>query len=161
MVGHKEKRFLDVFKLTFGNSRIFFLGKLYTSRPTDSRFAKTRNLSETPKFTFTETLTTPITKILDLELFAFVNNGAHHPSRAQARASETQWVRNFWEIYPCEKFWLTSRTPVRTDCWGWQPRRTGVFRQFSLKGNHVAALHLATRVFLEGNHISEEQRDKG
>ena len=61
---------------------------------------------------------------------------------------------------------MTSHTPVRTDCWGgggeaWQPRGTGVFRQFSMKGNHVAALHLATRVFLEGNHISEEQRDKG
>ena len=33
-------------------------------------------------------------------------------------------------------------------------------RQFSLAGNRVAALHLATRVFLAGNHISDEQRDK-
>ena len=36
----------------------------------------------------------------------------------------------------------------------------GVFGQFSLAGNRVAALHLATRVFLAGNHFSDEQRDK-
>ena len=35
-----------------------------------------------------------------------------------------------------------------------------MFGQFSLAGNRVAALHLATRVFLAGNHISDEQRDK-
>ena len=34
------------------------------------------------------------------------------------------------------------------------------FGQFSLAGNRVAALQLATRVFLAGNHISDEQRDK-
>ena len=33
------------------------------------------------------------------------------------------------------------------------------FGQFSLAGNRVAALHLATRVFLAGNHISAEQRE--
>ena len=32
--------------------------------------------------------------------------------------------------------------------------------QFYFEGNPVAALHLATRVFLAGNHISDEQRDK-
>ena len=37
---------------------------------------------------------------------------------------------------------------------------TGVFGHFSLAGNRVAALHLATRVFLVGNHISDKQRDK-
>ena len=41
-----------------------------------------------------------------------------------------------------------------------QPLWTGLFGQFSLAGNRVAALHLATRVFLAGNHISDEQRDK-
>ena len=35
-----------------------------------------------------------------------------------------------------------------------------MFEQFSLVGNRVAVLHLATRVFLAGNHISDEQRDK-
>ena len=33
------------------------------------------------------------------------------------------------------------------------PLRTGVCRQFFLAGNRVAALHLATRVFLAGKHI--------
>ena len=45
-----------------------------------------------------------------------------------------------------------ARPPARTDCQGGggeagQPLGTGVFGQFSLAGNHVAALHLATRVF--------------
>lgn len=40
----------------------FFLGK-YTSQPTNSRFVKTKNLSETPKFTFTETLITVFFKL--------------------------------------------------------------------------------------------------
>ena len=62
-----------------------------------------------------------------------------------------------------------SRTSVcpsaRTDCWGGggeavEPLGTGVFGQFSLTGNHVAALHLATHVFLVGNQISDEQQDK-
>ena len=35
-----------------------------------------------------------------------------------------------------------------------------MFGQFSLAGNHVEASHLATHVFLAGNHISDEQRDK-
>ena len=35
-----------------------------------------------------------------------------------------------------------------------------MFGQFSLAGNRVAALQLATRVFLAGNHISDKQRDK-
>ena len=61
---------------------------------------------------------------------------------------------------------MTSRNPsARTDCRGGgreaeQPLGTGVFGQFSLAGNLVAALHLETRVFLAGNHISEEQLDK-
>ena len=41
-----------------------------------------------------------------------------------------------------------------------QPLGTGVFGQFSLPGNRVAALHVATRIFLAGNYISDEQRDK-
>ena len=54
---------------------------------------------------------------------------------------------------------------ARTDCRGGggeagEPLGTGVFGQFSLEGNRVAALHLATRVFLAGNHIGHEQRDK-
>ena len=53
----------------------------------------------------------------------------------------------------------------RLSGWRWGGRtasgdRTGEFRQFSLAGNRVAALHLATRVFLAGNHIGKEQRDK-
>ena len=32
--------------------------------------------------------------------------------------------------------------------------------QFSFAGNRLEALYLATRVFLMGNHISDEQRDK-
>ena len=53
----------------------------------------------------------------------------------------------------------------RTDCRGGgreegEPLGTGVFGQFSLAGNRVQALRLATRVFLAGNHISVEQRDK-
>ena len=64
---------------------------------------------------------------------------------------------------------MTSRMSVRrppfTYCWGGdgeagEPLGTGVFGQFSLAGNRVAALHLATRVFLVGNHINDEQRDK-
>ena len=55
--------------------------------------------------------------------------------------------------------------PACTDCQGGggeagQPLGTGVFGQFSLAGNHVAALHLATHIFLAGNHINEGQRDK-
>ena len=58
-----------------------------------------------------------------------------------------------------------ARPSARTDCWGGggktgQPLGTGVFGQFSLAGNQVAALHLATRVFLTGNHISDEEPDK-
>ena len=54
---------------------------------------------------------------------------------------------------------------MRTDCRGGggeagQQRGTGVFGQFCLAGNRVAALHLANRVFLAENHISEEKRDK-
>ena len=57
----------------------------------------------------------------------------------------------------------TSRTSARTDCRGGggkagQPLGTGEFGQFSLAGNRVEALHLATRVFLAGNN--DEQRDK-
>ena len=32
--------------------------------------------------------------------------------------------------------------------------------QFSAVGNCLEALHLATRVFVAGNHISDEQRDR-
>ena len=54
---------------------------------------------------------------------------------------------------------------AHTDCLGGggeagQPLGMGVFGKFSLAGNRVAALHLATRVFLAGNHISDEQQDK-
>ena len=35
-----------------------------------------------------------------------------------------------------------------------------MFEQFSLAGNRLAVLHLATRVFLAGNHVSDEQRNK-
>ena len=60
-----------------------------------------------------------------------------------------------------------SARPARTDCRGGgeggearQPLGTEVLRQFCLAGNGVAALHLATHVFLAGNHVSDEQRDK-
>ena len=43
---------------------------------------------------------------------------------------------------------------------GGQHLGTGVFGQFSLAGNRVAALHLATPIFLAENHISDEQRDR-
>ena len=57
---------------------------------------------------------------------------------------------------------MTSRTSPCTDCQGGGRRasRAGLLRQFSLAGNCVAELHLATHVFLVGNHISDEQRDK-
>ena len=51
----------------------------------------------------------------------------------------------------------------RLSGWRWggrKPSGTRVFGQFSLAENRVAELHLATRVFLAGNHISDEQRDK-
>ena len=38
-----------------------------------------------------------------------------------------------------------------------QPLGTGVFAQFSLPGNRVAALYLATWVFLAENHIDRRQ----
>ena len=41
-----------------------------------------------------------------------------------------------------------------------QPLGMGVLRQFSLAGNRVAALHLATRVFLARKYISDKQRDR-
>lgn len=41
----------------------FFFLRKYTSQPTNSRLAKTKNLSETPKFTFTETLITVFFKL--------------------------------------------------------------------------------------------------
>ena len=76
----------------------------------------------------------------------------------------------FWEIYSMREILvITSRTCVcpsaRTDCRGGggeagQPLGTGMFRQFSLAGNRVVALHLATRVFLVRNHIGERQWDK-
>ena len=69
-----------------------------------------------------------------------------------------------------QEIWvMTSRTSVRPsarrDCRGGggeagQPLGAGVFGQFSLVGNRVAALHLASLVFLAGNHIGDEQRDK-
>ena len=61
---------------------------------------------------------------------------------------------------------IHARNPsARTDCRGGggeagEPLGTGVFRQFSLAGNQVAALHLATCIFLVGNHNSDKQRDK-
>ena len=71
-----------------------------------------------------------------------------------------------WEIYRCVKFWLwRQRTHARTYCRGGGGEAgkrlgTGVFVQFSAVGNCVEALHLATRVFVAGNHISDEQRDR-
>ena len=69
-----------------------------------------------------------------------------------------------------ESLVMTSRKSVRTSVrlyrlsgWRWGGRTTsgtGVFGQFSLAGNRVAALHLATRVFLARNPITNEQRDK-
>ena len=58
-----------------------------------------------------------------------------------------------------------ARSPARTDCRGeggeaGQPLGTGVFGKFSLAENRVAAFHLATHVFLAGNLISDEQRNK-
>ena len=35
-----------------------------------------------------------------------------------------------------------------------------MFEQFSLAGNRVGALHLATLVFLAGNNISDDQRHR-
>ena len=35
-----------------------------------------------------------------------------------------------------------------------------MFGQFSLAANSVVALHLATSVFLVGNHISDEQESR-
>ena len=60
---------------------------------------------------------------------------------------------------------LPARPPARTDFRGGggeagQPLGTGVFGKFSLAENRVAAFHLATRVFLAGNHISDEQQNK-
>ena len=59
---------------------------------------------------------------------------------------------------------MTSRTSACTDCGGRggelrQPLGTGEFGKFSSAGNCVAALHLATRVFLVGNHIGNKKRD--
>ena len=68
---------------------LFFLvsGK-YTLQPTNSRFAKTKKLSETPKFTFTETLKV-FFSLYDREPSAIIKNririrslsapGAHYP----------------------------------------------------------------------------------
>ena len=55
---------------------------------------------------------------------------------------------------------MTSRPPVQTGGEAGQPLGAGVFGQFSLAGNGVATLHLATCVFLAGNHVSEEQLGK-
>ena len=67
-----------------------------------------------------------------------------------------------WEIYSCEKFWLVrQRTPgraYRLSGWSWGSKTAS--GDESLDGSRGAALHLATRVFLVGNHISVEQRDK-
>ena len=54
---------------------------------------------------------------------------------------------------------MTPRASARTDYQGGEAGEllgTGVFGQFSLAGNRVAALHLASRVFLAGNHISRD-----
>lgn len=71
MAGNKAKQFLAVLNIIFQN---FFFGK-YTLQHTDSRFAKRRNTSETPKFTFTETLKvveTPYWKTLNNVIFFFL-----------------------------------------------------------------------------------------
>ena len=77
-------------------------------------------------------------------------------------ARRASWVRFFWEIYPCENFGygISTRLCIRTVGEGRQPLGAGVFRQYSLTGNRMAALHLATCIFLVGNHISDKQWDK-
>ena len=50
--GLTKKSAFSFFKINFS---LFFSGE-YTAQPTDYSLTKTRNLSETPKFTFTETL---------------------------------------------------------------------------------------------------------
>ena len=73
----------------------------------------------------------------------------------------------FWKSFHARSFGygVTVRPSARTDCRSGggeaeQPLGTGMFEQFSLAGNRAAAFHSATRVFLAGNHISEEQLDK-
>ena len=85
-------------------------------------------------------------------------------SGAQALA-EHHGLRFFGKSINARNFGNDVTYVRRTDCRGGvgeagQPLGTKVFRQFSLAGNCVAALHLATRVYLAGNHISDEQRDK-
>ena len=79
------------------------------------------------------------------------------------RASGALWLRFFGKSFHAKNFGYDVMyvRPYRLS--GWGGRRTsgaGVFGQYSLVGNRVTAFHLATRVFLAGNHISDEQRDK-
>ena len=88
--------------------------------------------------------------------------------RRAKRASGAAWLRFFGKTMHTRNFGdevtyvRTSVRPLIRVGGGeaGQPLGTGVFRQFSLAGNRVAALHLETLVFLVGNHISDEQRNK-
>ena len=77
-------------------------------------------------------------------------------------ASGAPWARFFGKSICARN--VGYDVSVRTD-WGGggeaeQPLGMGVFMQFSLEGNHVAALQLASRIFLTGTHISDKQWDK-
>ena len=76
-------------------------------------------------------------------------------SQVQVRKAHQWSTKIFWEIYPCKKF---SSPLTHTDCQGGggeagQPLGKGVFGQFSFARNCVATLHLATLMFLGGNHM--------
>ena len=87
-------------------------------------------------------------------------------SGAQARQARQQSTMDkiFREIYPCKKFGLCRHVRRSVQTVGVEVERQDSLwgRECSgnLAGNRAAALHLATRVFLAGNHISDEQRDK-
>ena len=85
--------------------------------------------------------------------------------RRAKRVSGEPWVRFFGKSIDARNFGydVTYVRPLRLSVGGGeavQSLGTEALGQFSLAGNRVAALHLATRVFLAGNHVSDEQRDK-
>ena len=84
--------------------------------------------------------------------------------RRAKRASRAPWVRFFGKSIHARNFGyevMYVRPPVETvGVEAGHPLGTGVFGQFSLEGNRVPALRLATRVFLVGNHISDEQQER-
>ena len=81
-------------------------------------------------------------------------------------ASGVPWVRFIGKSIHLRNFGydVTYVCPsTRTDCRGGEagePLGTECMSNFCLVGNHIAALHLATRIFLAGNRISNELRDK-